>query len=283
VMTVHNYRLVCLNAQLLREGRPCELCVGTHPWRGVAYSCYRSSMPASAVAAGTIVVNRWLRTWDRQVDLFLVLTGFMRNIIERSGISGDRIALVPNFVADPGPRRSRPADSDVVLFVGRLAREKGIHLLIEAWHRVRPASLQLVVVGEGPLRAELEGRCVPGVHFRGHLDRERLRDLMLNSRALAFPSIWYEGQSMVVLEALAAGLPVLANDLGGIGETIGQGGRLVQNWDEALREVLLDSGLIDALSVTARGRWSDRFSPVGHLSAMLAAYAKATYLQNDVS
>lgn len=282
VMTVHNYRLACINGQLLREGRPCQICVGTHPWNGVRYRCYRDSLAGSAVAAATISLNRSLGTWKNRVDRFLVLTDFMREILERTGLPSSRIDLTPNFVDDPGPRPSSPGQSNTVLFVGRLAPEKGIDLLLDAWERSQPPGLDLEVVGDGPMLAMLRKRAIAGVSFRGLVPRGEVRRLMLTSRALAFPSIWYEGQPMVILEALAAGLPVFASDLGGTAETLGPGGVVVDSWPSFSITEWSDSAL-NVVGLAGRRQWEKRFTPQLHLERLLGSYGAATYSKNSGS
>jgi glycosyltransferase involved in cell wall biosynthesis len=282
VMTIHNYRLACLNGQLLRQGTPCQICVGTHPWNGVRYRCYRDSVAGSAIAAATISLNRFLGTWEKRVNRFLVLTDFMKEILERSGLPSSRIDLTPNFVDDPGPRSSLPGQSNRVLFVGRLAPEKGIDNLLSAWERSKPPGLTLEVVGDGPLLPTLRSRAVDGVSFRGLVPREEVRRLMLTSRALAFPSIWYEGQPMAILEALAAGLPVFASDLGGTAETLGQGGVVVDSWSSfSITE--WPSSALNAIGLAGRRQWENRFTPQLHLQKLLSSYGSATYSQNSRS
>ena len=282
VMTVHNYRLACINGQLLRQGKPCQICVGTDPWSGVRYRCFRDSLAGSAVAAATISLNRSLGTWEDRVDRFLVLTDFMRDILVRTGLRSDRIDLTPNFVDDPGPRRSMPGQSKTVLFVGRLAPEKGIDLLIDCWERSAPGGLTLEVVGDGPLLTAMRKRAVPGVVFRGRLDRAEVRSLMLTSRALAFPSIWYEGQPMVILEALAAGLPVFASDLGGTAETVGEGGLVVDSWS-AFSFADWSDEVLNSVGSAGRRRWESRFTPQRHLESLVSSYGTATYSKKSGS
>ena len=272
VLTVHNYRLACINGQLLREGHPCTICVGTHPWAGVKYRCYRDSLFASSVAAGTLALNRRMRTWERYVDVFLALTNFMKEFLIASGLPPERIIHLPNFTPDPGGRRNLPSESDTILFIGRLSPEKGIEQLLEAWVRSAPEGLRLVMVGDGPMAAQLAGQRWSGIEFRGRLDRPEVRELMLRARALVVPSTWFEGQPMVVLEALSAGLGVIVSDQGGLPETVGDGGVAVGSWSDFSFD---DLGDVDRLGISAKRRWEEAFTPEAHLAALLGAYAQA--------
>jgi glycosyltransferase involved in cell wall biosynthesis len=274
-MTLHNYRLTCINAQLLRNGHPCQLCVGSHPWRGVQFRCYRNSYLASAAAAITLSLNRTLGTHEKGVNRFLVFTPFQRDLMIEAGIRPEKLELVPNFVADPGPRRWEPGASDIMLYVGRLSPEKGVDRLIDAWARVMPAEMRLVVVGDGQLRSTLAERRVPGVEFRGRIAAEEVRALMLEARALLFPTIWYEGQPMVLLEALASGLPVVAPRIGAVAHTMDEAALWVEDagWEIALKEVCaLSDARLSLLSRAGRQRYDNEFTPAKALSRLTEVY-----------
>jgi glycosyltransferase involved in cell wall biosynthesis len=281
VMTVHNYRLVCANGQLFRDGAPCEDCVGASPWHGVQHGCYRDSVALSVPAAGTIALHDRLRTWNRVVDRFLVLNEFARERLVRGGLPPDRIEVKPNFVTDPGPRTRPAASSETVLYVGRLSPEKGVAPLVEAWRQVGDGSLELVVIGDGPLRERLERRPAPRLRFTGWLPAEEVRSQMLRARALVLPSVWYEGQPMTVLEALAAGLPVLGSDIGGVPELLGPLGREwlaapgeVSSWAAALR-ALVHRERVEIASARARALYERSFSTATAARALEGAYERA--------
>jgi glycosyltransferase involved in cell wall biosynthesis len=281
VMTLHNYRLVCANGQLFRDGAPCEDCVGASPWHGVQHGCYRDSVVLSVPAAGTIALHDRLRTWHRAVDRFLVLNEFARERLVRGGLPPDRIEVKPNFVTDPGSRTCPAASSGTVLYVGRLSPEKGVDLLVEAWRQLGDGPLELLVVGDGPLQERLERRPAPRLRFAGRLPAEEVRRQMLAARALVLPSVWYEGQPMAVLEALAAGLPVLGSDLGGVPELLAPLGREwlaapgeVASWAAALR-ALEHRERIEVASARARGLYERSFSTATAARALEGVYERA--------
>jgi glycosyltransferase involved in cell wall biosynthesis len=281
VMTLHNYRLLCANALLFRDGLPCEDCVGSHPWHGVLHRCYRGSALQSVPAAATIDLHRRLGTWRRDVDVFLALNEFARTLLVRGGVPAERIRVRPNFVEDPGARAVPAGSSRTVLCVGRLVAQKGIDLLVEAWRCLGDSRLELLLVGDGPLRGDLERRGVPGVRFTGHLPPAQVREQMLAGRALVFPSRSYEAQPMVALEALAAGLPVLASNLGGMPELLAPLGSAwltppgtVAKWTEALRRLAADQ-LVDQASRDARAHYERSFTKSAGLAALEASYRHA--------
>jgi glycosyltransferase involved in cell wall biosynthesis len=278
VMTLHNYRLLCANALLFRDGHPCEDCVGGHPWQAVQHRCYRGSVATSAVAAGTIALNRRLGTWHRRVDMFLATTSFARDRFIAGGLPADRIKVKPHFVADLGLRSAPPSASKDVLYVGRLSVEKGIGELVDAFSRgSHRDGLHLVVAGDGPQRTLLQHRAGPNVHFVGRLTPEQVSTRMRSARVLVFPSIWYETFGLSLLEAMSSGLPVLATDLGGTKEILGEhAGWLVPPSDPAAWSVALrrldDPITVDAAGRAARARWEEHYTSEVGLVQLQAAY-----------
>lgn len=267
-MTLHNYRLVCANAMLFRDGRPCEDCVGASPWQAVRHACYRGSRPLSVVAAATIALHQRVGTWD-DIDTLIALTEFQRDMMIRGGIQADRIVIKANAVADPGPRPVAPSQSETVLYAGRLSAEKGVDLLIDAWLEARPSGLELLIVGEGPLQLKVEdaAKDATSIRYAGSIPHDEVISLMLTSRALVLPSRLYEASPLAMVEAFSSGLPVVASDLGGVGETVARLGRdsLVDTadptaWEKALG-LLGDQTWIDEASVRARAVYDQAFSP----------------------
>ena len=153
VQSLHNYRLLCPAANLLRDGRPCEDCVGRPvPWPAVAHGCYRQRRAVTAVVAGMLTVHRLLGTWSRAVDRYIALSEFSRRKFIEAGLPAGKVALKPNFVhPDPGPGQGA---GGYAAFVGRLSQEKGIDCLLAAWSRL-PGPLRLRIAGDGPLAARV--------------------------------------------------------------------------------------------------------------------------------
>lgn len=283
VMTLHNYRLLCANGLLYRDGAPCTDCVGAKPWPAVRHRCYRGSAAQSAVAAATIAASRHRGTWDR-VTRFIAPSEAIKAIHVEAGFDPARIIVKPNGVPDPGPRPAPPGRSSTVLSVGRLSAEKGLETLLTAW-RTADASLgdlELVVVGDGPLRQRLEEIAPPRTSFTGWVSPQRLSEMMLSARALVFPTRWYETFGRVAVEAMAAGMPVLASDIAGPAEIAGRLGPdwLVppgdqEAWSAALGR-LTDGPAVDAAGAKGRGIYDREYGEAGGLRALLDAYGEAT-------
>ena len=221
VQTLNNYRLLCPNAQFFRDGHVCENCIGRFvPWSGIWHACYRGSMAATGVTAGMLTVHQVMRTYIRMVDMYIAaMTDFARQKFIQGGFPPEKIAVKPNFVdPDPGNGDGR---GGYALFVGRLSQEKGISTLLAAWETIC-GKIPLKIVGDGPL-ASLVGeasRRIFGVEWLGHQPRQFVLDIMKDAAALIFPSIWYEGFPVTIVEAYSVGLPVIASNLGAMSSII---------------------------------------------------------------
>jgi glycosyltransferase involved in cell wall biosynthesis len=221
VQTIHNYRLICPSATLYRDGHICEECMDHSLWRGVRYGCYRESRLGTAAIALMIQTHRKRETWTDMVDCYVTLTEFARQKMIAGGLPADKITVKPNFMLkDPGKRTAR---GEYALFVGRLADLKGIPTMLAAWQRL-DEMVPLVIAGDGPFRVEMESeiarRGLSHVLYRGRLSRQDTVDAMKNARFLVFPSGWYEGFPMTIVEAFACGLPVICSRLGSMQEIV---------------------------------------------------------------
>lgn len=222
VQTWQNYRLACVNAMLLRDGAVCEDCVGRpFAWPGIRHACYRGSRVQSAGVAVTVTGHRLIGTWSRSITEHIAPSDIVKRHLITSGVPADRIHLKPNFLAeDPGPGTG---SGDHLMFVGRLAPEKGVDILLDAWAIVRPRA-RLLIVGDGPpgpvRDAVAAAHEVGDVTWLGWQPEEAVIDLLGSAQGLVVPSIWYEGQPRVILESLARGTPVLTSRLGAMAEMI---------------------------------------------------------------
>ena len=131
VASIQNYRMFCAQAMCFRNGKACEDCLGKIPWRAVKHGCYRGSRAGSAVVATMQMLHRYLQTWQDCVDVICVASDFSKSKLVAAGCDPEQMMKKPNFVSvDPG---LKDGEGKFALFVGRLAGEKGIQTLIDAW------------------------------------------------------------------------------------------------------------------------------------------------------
>lgn len=276
VVTLHNFRLMCLPANLLRDAQPCEDCVGHLPWRGVIHRCYRGSALGSAALAGSLGLHRGLGTFDL-VSRYLAVSEFVRGKHVQAGIPADQVRVKHNFTW-PVDRRKGPGD--YFLFLGRLAHEKGVDTLLSAWRLIGGPPPPLLVVGDGPDGGALRAAAPPGVEFRGPVPASDVPGILAHARALLVPSRWYEAAPRSIIEAYSAGVPVLASDLGALPEAIvdGVSGRPVavddpRAWAGAVER--LDGEASAQMGAGALRLWEERYSPDRGLEGLEAAYRDA--------
>jgi glycosyltransferase involved in cell wall biosynthesis len=209
VQTLHNFRNVCANALLLRDGVRCEECVGRAGRSALRHRCYADSLSRTAVVVATNVLHRSLGTYTRGVDAFITLNDFNREIFRRGGLPDNKLLVKPNFVPasqlGKGPRKRQ------AVFVGAMIASKGVHLLLDAWNIAALVGFELLLIGDGLERETLEREFahLGNIVWCGRLERSQILERMAESRVLVFPSLAYENCPMVVLEALSVATPVV--------------------------------------------------------------------------
>jgi glycosyltransferase involved in cell wall biosynthesis len=279
VQTLHNYRLVCANAALLRSGRPCEECVSRGPWNAVRHGCYRGSRIQTAVWADMTAHHRRLGTWRERVDVFTTPSEFARGKLLAAGLPGERVVVLPNPVMDPGPIA---APGRGAACVARLSPEKGVDLLIEAWRRL--SGEPLVIVGGGPEEARLRrlAQGVAGVRFTGAVSHQDALAAIAACAYLVVPSRAYEVLPTVAIEAFAAGRPVVAGAPGALAGVIepGRTGLLfdtggVAQLADACRTLAAHPERARAMGCEARAEYEARYAPERTLARMAEVYARA--------
>ena len=281
VQTLHNYRLLCPSAVLFRAGGICEACLHREiAVPGIRHACYRGSRAATAAVGLMLATHRLLGTWQRGVDLYIALTRFAREKFIEGGLPGARIVVKPNFTRDPGLTRT---PGDYALFVGRLSVEKGVEPLIEAW-RLLQGRIRLRVIGDGPLADLVSSACRNGlaVEYLGRQDPSAVASAMAGARFLVFPSVWYETFGLAIIEAFAAGVPVLASDLGAMTDLVRHGttGLLFRAGDsrhlaEQVQWALAHPDDMRAMGMRARQEYEERYTPEVNYGLLMDVYATA--------
>ncbi len=278
VWTLHNFRMTCANGLLFRDGHPCEDCLGRPPISGVLHRCYRGSLTGSAVVGASISWHRARGTWARKVGRFIALNDFACRKFIEAGIPAERLVVKPNFVPDPGAPWT--GERSGFVYVGRLSAEKGVATLVEAWRQV---DAPLTIFGDGPELEALRGIAPANIVFAGHQDRATIQVAVARAAALILPSIWYENFPMVLVEAFAAGTPVIASARGALPSLIEDGttGLLfrpgnVEALSEKVNGLIQRPDMLRRMGQVARACYSEKLTPEGNLRQLEAIYADAS-------
>ncbi|THF87339.1 glycosyltransferase [Deinococcus sp. KSM4-11] len=281
VQALRNYRHSCVNGLLFRDGQICEACTGrAFALPGIEHRCYRHSAVGSAVVASMQSTHKLLRTYDRQVDLFIAVSSFVRQKYIEFGIDPERIVVKPNFVyPDPG---AQLATGSYAVFVGRLSAEKGARRLIEVWLRER-LGMELRIVGDGPERAGLEALADDhdGISFLGSLPLTETYAQIAGAAFVVVPSEWYEPFGRTAVEGLAHGTPVVCAAIGGLGEIVQDGVTgftFTPGHSDSLAGALHQAvARRDDVSMRtdARAAYERWYSPDSNYAVLISAYQRA--------
>jgi glycosyltransferase involved in cell wall biosynthesis len=284
VATLHNYTQVCPPGTLQRDGRPCTECVGSAvPLPAVRHGCYRGSRLATVPLAVSLSANR--RRWWSGVERFFCISAAQRDTLVRAGMPAERLAVKHNFVPDPDDRRA--GDGEHLLYLGRLAEAKGVRLLMAAWDELAASGgvgVPLVIAGTGPLEPEVTAWAAgrDDVRYVGLYDTAECQKAIARSVAVVAPSTWLEAFGLVVVEAMAAGVPVVAAGHGAFVELVEDGvtGLLHRPGEPAslascLRRITAEPDLGREMGQAARLRYEQGFSPAVGLDRLVDEYRTA--------
>ncbi len=294
LITLHDYWYGCANAQLLTN-YDGTVCAGPDPR---FHNCGRCALAraglngvgflASAVAPLMARRNRLLRPVFAGAAAILSSTAFVRQAYAAMGFPVERVRILPLGI-DPGddpaapraPRPPRPAGAPLRLgYVGGLSRQKGVHHLIAAVNQLPEGAVTLAIYGDldafPDYAAELRRAAIhPGIQFKGVASRAELWPALAELDALVAPTLWYETFSLVVHEAFAAGVPVIASRIGVMPEVVREGvdGLLFPPGDAPalaalLRELIQSPERLEALRRAIRPAWTAD----DHAAALQALY-----------
>lgn len=237
VLHVHNFRLFCAIAIAYRDGSICFRCRGRNTLPGLRLCC-RGSLTEAAVYAAAL--SRQQPQLFAHSDQFVSLSSAQAARLHELGLPAGNTTVLPNFVpAAQFVERSSAREGRYALVVGRLVEERGYDTAILA---ARAASVPLMIAGAGPDEPRLRQLAAGGaVRFTGWLSQPELAELRREAAVVLVPSRFEEPLGYAVLDALAAGVPVLASDLGGLPELVGSGAALdpkdTDGWTSALRDL----------------------------------------------
>ena len=279
---LNDFKVLCPNYNFVAHGRTCELCLGGNYFHAVTENCHVGPRSAAMVLAAEAYLHKWLRTYQRCVDLFLAPTEFVRAKLISAGFPAQQIEVLPHFQTLPPEERLVP-EKGYILYFGRLSPEKGLDELLHAMARL--PHVPLVIAGEGPERERLESLAcdlkLANVLFAGMVEGTKLEQLIAGCCFSVFPSHAYETLGKSILESYAWGRPVVASDLGSRREMVEQGvtGFLYPAGDleqlaEAIEFLFNRANLTARMGVESRRRLHTRHDPDRHLDALLEIYSR---------
>ncbi len=287
VAHLHQYRLVCATGVCFRDGRECTSCHGARTTPGVRHNCRGSRAEAIAYASA---LSLWQRRTVSQVDAFVAPSAHALERLIELGAPLGPASVVPHVsraLADPPPGAGATASRTLAdpppgahathghaLLAARLVPEKGVEIAIEA---CRLAGLPLVIAGEGPERARLEGRA-EHARFVGPAGPELLRELRAGAAVALVPSLFAETFGLSAAEAMAAGVPVAASRIGALPELVPDDWLAVPGDPASLAETIARIAGQAGARERALARARELTAPEAVAPALAAVYDRAAAL-----
>lgn len=224
IATLHDTRFICPVATSLRDGNICNDCGDGHYLRMAKYACFKGSHVQSLAVAGIFKYHRLRKSFYKQIDRYICLNDNQVHLLENIGFDSKKIVKKYNFVPDAQantkPVKREDLPNRYAVFYGRIGAEKGIRILQRIWNELD--DIPLVVMGGGPLEGSFKAWAEQhgNVYFLGYTPHEECLSIVKGGEFVMFPSIWYEGCSMVEIETESLGKPLIATDLGFSAEAI---------------------------------------------------------------
>jgi glycosyltransferase involved in cell wall biosynthesis len=283
VLTLHDGKLLCANMLFLRNGKICERCAGSKFYHAVLGKCIKDSYASSLVCAVEETVHRFLKLYERGVDLFITPSNFLKQkLVEHGRLKECQIEVLPNY-ADVRMIEPCYEPGNYGLFVGRLEPLKGVATLLKACEQVPDFEVRLA--GRGPMLEQglefAKSKGLSKIKFLGFQTGSDLQLLFRDCRFVVLPSECYENCPMVVLEAFAAGKPVIASRIGGIPELVdhGEDGLLFEpgNSEElakCMRMLIDNKALAEEMGRKGRAKAEAKFSLEYHIDSLIGIYSR---------
>ena len=255
LVTLHDYWYLCANAQLLTNYNN-TVCKGPNLWLNCAHCAlaragYNSIVPLiPAIAPLFGYRERRLRRILDGADLLVAPTQFTAAVYQQMGISAAKIRVVPHGINIPDklPLRT-PSDSELhIAYIGGLSQQKGVHILIAAVNQLPAAGVKLSIIGDTTAFPDYVSQLKQqaqhsGISFNGRIPPTELWMTLARVDLVVVPSLWYETASLIVQEAFAAKVPVIASHIGALQERVEErvNGRFFPPGDSsALTQILLE-------------------------------------------
>ncbi len=277
VQHLHNYRLYCAIGTVHRDGADCTLCAPNKTFNGVRHNCRGSRLESAVYAYG---LKRWQGRQIANIDRFIAPVRQLGENLEDELERELPLTVAPYWLPESEfSHASHAGDGEYALLVGRMARDKGLFTAIAA---SAESEVPLVVAGEGPdlaaARKYAQDLSAP-VEFLGRIDGQALVAARLGAAFALLPSLWREVLPFSGLEALAAGLPLVTSDRGGLPEQtepalVTRAGE-PQSLAEAMSRLYSDAEERQAAGERSLARARERFSETAAAPRLAEIYRDA--------
>jgi glycosyltransferase involved in cell wall biosynthesis len=280
VWTLHDFQLVCPNTNMMSQGVICEACNGGNYIECLKRKCKKNSRSASFVSFMEATVHKYMNIAG-MVDRFISPSKFLLEKFIQFGWDKSKMIHLPYFLTSDKFISEKTSGDSYALYMGRLESYKGVKTLLNA---ARHASeVRVKIVGEGSQKDSFVSMAkelkIENVEFTGYLSGNALNDVLHNSRYVVVPSEWYENYPYAVMEAMAAGKPVIASRIGGLPEMIEDGvtGFLFEPGNSAdlaerMQKLMNDGEMRKWMGLAAKRKALERYNQDHHYRHIMDVY-----------
>lgn len=283
VATLHDTRFVCPCATSLRGTELCNKCGDGKYFRMCKYGCFKGSKLQSLIVAFIFKYHRTRKSFYKQIDKYICLNENQIKLLTEIGFDEKKIVKKYNFVPD-AEANLKPVKVDglpkrYAVFYGRIGEEKGVRLLMQMWNRI--TDIPFVVMGGGPLEEEFKNWAdtKENVFFLGYTEHNKCLAIVKGGEFVVFPSIWYEGCSMVEIETESLGKSLIATDLGFSVEAIQEGVNgykvplgSVDGFIKKIKELWNNPQMCKRMGENARTDYEEKYMPEDNYSQLIKIY-----------
>lgn len=283
VATLHDTRFICPCATSLRGTELCNKCGDGHYFRMCRYKCFKGSRLQSFLVAIIFKYHRIRKTFYKQIDKYICLNENQMKLLKEIGFEPKKMIKKYNFVFDANSDLKKQKLSGLperyAVFYGRIGEEKGIRVLTNVWEQL--SDIPLVVMGSGPLEDDFKSWAEEheNVYFLGYTQHDKCMSIVKESEFVVFPSIWYEGCSMVEIETESLGKPLIATELGFSVEAIENGYNGfkvklgdVQGFVKKIRYLWENPDLCKSMGQNARRDYESKYMPEDNYKQLIDIY-----------
>lgn len=285
VATLHDTRFICPCATSLRGTELCNKCGDGSYARMIKYKCFKNSRIQSAIVAFIFKYHRMRKSFYKCIDKYVCLNENQIKLLKEIGFDDKKIVKKYNFVPDKDLKQISLEEMNLpkryVVFYGRIGEEKGIRILMQIWDKI--SEIPLVVMGGGPLEVEFEKwtKDKDNVYYLGYTEHNKCLNIVKNGEFVVFPSIWYEGCSMVEIETESLGVPLVATDLGFSVEAISDGYNGykvtlndVNGFIDKIKYLWENPELCKCMGANARNDYEIKYMPEDNYKQLIEIYEK---------
>jgi len=227
VQTIHNFRMLCPNALLYRDGHICEECINHGLGCAIKYACYHNNVFQTITIVLNMKIHRLTGIYSK--INYICLTDFnKRKLLSMKQLDEKQVFVKPNLAKEVSAFRCKETKNQFI-YVGRLDRYKGIRILLKAWKKYEEigGTSKLIICGIGTeenwCKSFIKAHKTKQVIMKGFISNDDILQLISTSKALIMPTQLYEGFPMSIIEAYSVGTPVISSNIGNAGDLVTEG------------------------------------------------------------